>query len=203
MITAAAGATARTKGRPRAGDPESISELAAGLFAERGYAAVTMVQIANAAGVSVPTLFRYFPSKADVLWFGMEDSVRLFREAFARQDPGSPLVESIFAAYLEMLHASPVRLRVIKRRVAIVSTGEEIGDAAWIRFAEMSDTVSSLVAESRALASDSLEAAVVGGMIWAALWSAITAWSTSDEADPAPFVRAARGAMTSFSRDGG
>jgi AcrR family transcriptional regulator len=185
------------KGRPRVGDPESISDLAARMFAQRGYEAVTMAQIASAAGVSTATLFRYFPSKADLLWHGMHDSVRLFREAFAERDRSSPLVDAVFEAYLGMLLASPLRLRVIKQRVAIVSRGEEMGEAAWVRFAEMSDTVSLLVAESRGIASDSLEARVAGGMIWGALWSAITAWSVSDEADPGPQVRAARRLMRS------
>lgn len=44
-----------------------ISEAAAALFAERGYAAVTTHEIAEAADVGTGTLFRHFRSKADLL----------------------------------------------------------------------------------------------------------------------------------------
>lgn len=42
---------------------KSISDLATRLFVERGYDAVTTAEIAHLAKVSVPTLFKYFPTK--------------------------------------------------------------------------------------------------------------------------------------------
>jgi AcrR family transcriptional regulator len=43
-----------------------IEEAAARLFAERGYAATTMEDIAREAGVSKPILYRHFESKQDL-----------------------------------------------------------------------------------------------------------------------------------------
>lgn len=183
---------ARRRGRPRAGDPDKISEVAFGLITERGYAGTTMSDIAEAAGISAPTLFRYFPSKSAVLWHGMEDSARLFREAFRARTETSSLVDAIFGAYLDMLHTSPVRLLVIKQRIAIVGQGSDAADAAWLRFEEWSAMVAEFVAERRSIAADSVEATVVGGMIWAALWSAISRWAVGDDPDPAAAVEQAR-----------
>jgi AcrR family transcriptional regulator len=51
-----------------------ITEAALALFERHGYEATTVEQIARAAGVSSATLFRYFPSKEDIL-FAHEDTV--------------------------------------------------------------------------------------------------------------------------------
>jgi AcrR family transcriptional regulator len=53
--------------RRRAFTADEIERVAVGLFAERGFADVTVDEIADAAGISPRTFFRYFPTKAHVL----------------------------------------------------------------------------------------------------------------------------------------
>ncbi|WP_018571471.1 TetR/AcrR family transcriptional regulator [Streptomyces sp. PsTaAH-124] len=43
-----------------------ISDVATGLFLERGFDAVTVAEIAEAANVSVNTVYNYFPAKEDL-----------------------------------------------------------------------------------------------------------------------------------------
>src|ERR1051325_3435910 len=43
-----------------------ISDVATGLFLERGFDAVTVAEVAEAADVSVNTVFNYFPAKEDL-----------------------------------------------------------------------------------------------------------------------------------------
>ncbi|MFJ9709315.1 TetR/AcrR family transcriptional regulator [Streptomyces sp. NPDC101234] len=43
-----------------------ISDVATGLFVERGFDAVTVAEIAEAADVSVNTVYNYFPAKEDL-----------------------------------------------------------------------------------------------------------------------------------------
>ncbi|MFI8964055.1 TetR family transcriptional regulator [Streptomyces sp. NPDC053493] len=45
----------------------TLSEVAIGLFLEKGFDAVSVAEIAAAAEVSKPTLFRYFPAKEDLV----------------------------------------------------------------------------------------------------------------------------------------
>ncbi|MFJ9178380.1 TetR/AcrR family transcriptional regulator [Streptomyces sp. NPDC102360] len=43
-----------------------ISDVATGLFLERGFDAVTVAEVADAANVSVNTVYNYFPAKEDL-----------------------------------------------------------------------------------------------------------------------------------------
>lgn len=45
---------------------QDISDTATGLFLERGFDAVTIAEIAEAADVSVNTVYNYFPAKEDL-----------------------------------------------------------------------------------------------------------------------------------------
>ncbi|MBL1095652.1 TetR/AcrR family transcriptional regulator [Streptomyces coffeae] len=51
-----------------------ISDVATGLFLERGFEAVTIAEIAEAADVSVNTVYNYFPAKED-LFFDREEEM--------------------------------------------------------------------------------------------------------------------------------
>src|SRR5919201_4054195 len=48
---------------------ELIAETARRLFAERGFDRVTIAQIARAAEVAEQTVFNYFPTKEDLIYF--------------------------------------------------------------------------------------------------------------------------------------
>ena len=49
-----------------------IAETARRLFAERGFERVTVAEIARAADVSEQTVFNYFPTKEDLVYWRLE-----------------------------------------------------------------------------------------------------------------------------------
>ena len=93
------GLTERNKQRTR----REIAEAAGQLFLERGYAAATVQEIANAADVSPRTFFRYFPSKEDVITVIASASMDDVLEHLAGHDASESLVsvlQSTFSAVL-------------------------------------------------------------------------------------------------------
>jgi AcrR family transcriptional regulator len=72
-MTPAANRLAQT--RRRAVERE-IEDVALGLFLERGFTSVTMDDVAAAVGTSRSSLFRYFPTKEDILLVSMRETGR-------------------------------------------------------------------------------------------------------------------------------
>jgi AcrR family transcriptional regulator len=70
---------------------EAISTAAISLFLERGFDEVPVTEIAAAAGVSKPTLFKYFPTKEDLVLHRIADhqgeAARVVRRREAGESP--------------------------------------------------------------------------------------------------------------------
>jgi len=82
------GLRARKKARTR----DAIAETAISLFLERGFDSVSVTDIAAAAEVSKPTLFRYFPSKEDLVLHRFADHKGEAALVVRDREPGvSPL----------------------------------------------------------------------------------------------------------------
>ncbi|MEV0172965.1 TetR/AcrR family transcriptional regulator [Streptomyces sp. NPDC050803] len=52
---------------------EAVSDIAVRLFLEKGFDAVSVAEVAAAAEISKPTLFRYFPAKEDLVLYRIAD----------------------------------------------------------------------------------------------------------------------------------
>jgi AcrR family transcriptional regulator len=92
-----AGLRERKKQRTR----QQIIEAAMGLFAERGYHATTIADIAEAADVAPRTFFSYFPSKEAVVFYNVERDL----DALASTLRDRPAGESTFDALRRWIDA--------------------------------------------------------------------------------------------------
>ncbi|BBC29474.1 hypothetical protein SGFS_007680 [Streptomyces graminofaciens] len=71
---------------------QEVSEIAVRLFLERGFDAVSVAEVAAAAEISKPTLFRYFPSKEDLVLHQIADhEEESARVVVAREEGVGPL----------------------------------------------------------------------------------------------------------------
>ncbi len=67
VVTSAGSKTERRRRMPRADREQQMMTVAEAVFAERGYAATSMDEIAERVGVSKPMLYEYFGSKEGLL----------------------------------------------------------------------------------------------------------------------------------------
>lgn len=93
-----------------------LFDVALDLFAERGYRATTMDDVAEAAGVTKPLVYQHFSSKR-ALYLELVDSVAhemlaAIADAAARAEGPRQQVEQGFAAYFQLVvtHESAFRL---------------------------------------------------------------------------------------------
>ncbi|WP_335983433.1 MULTISPECIES: TetR family transcriptional regulator [Streptomycetaceae] len=87
------------RGRKRAATQEALHRAAMRLFAERGFAETTVVDITEAVDVSARTFFRYFASKEDVL----SHELRQLGPALAAEVVDRPADEAPLEAVLNAL----------------------------------------------------------------------------------------------------
>lgn len=83
------------RARNRARTRRALIDAAIDRFAAEGFDAVRVEHIADAAGVSPRTFFRYFPTKEDVVFADYEDEFDVWDEVTGSPQPGESLLETI------------------------------------------------------------------------------------------------------------
>src|ERR1700753_405843 len=81
--------------RKRLATRQAISDAATCLFLERGFDAVTIDEIAEAADVGRMTVFNHFPRKEDMFFDRDDEGREVLREALHNRDPGVSPVETL------------------------------------------------------------------------------------------------------------
>ncbi|MBP2704585.1 TetR/AcrR family transcriptional regulator [Microbispora sp. RL4-1S] len=80
-----------------------ISDIASGLFLQRGFDAVTVAEIAEAAGVSAKTVFNYFPRKEDLFLDRFPEAAELIEGAVRDRPPGEGPIAALRELFVRLL----------------------------------------------------------------------------------------------------
>jgi AcrR family transcriptional regulator len=110
---------------------DQLFDVALSLFAERGYAATTMDDIAEAAGVTKPLVYQHFDSKLalylELMEFVSRKVIDAIASSIAQADGPRQQVELGFAAYFELVVWNEDAFRLLYGRDA--PDDPELGDA--------------------------------------------------------------------------
>ena len=79
----------------------AISDAATALFLERGFDTVTMAEVAEAAGVSIKTIFNYFGSKEELFLDRESEAREATVTAITHRPPGCSITDGVLALLTE------------------------------------------------------------------------------------------------------
>ena len=168
----------RKKARTRA----AIQRHALRLFREAGYSATTMEQIAAAADVSPSTLYRYFPTKEDLIL--QDDYDPLLAAAFRSQPPELPILEAFRIAVSDAMNQLPLEDRAeALERSRMAFTIPEVRARTLDHMFTTTDMIATLFAERLNRSSGDLEIRVLAGTVIGALMAAQQHWMADQNAD--------------------
>jgi len=173
----APGPRERRKARTR----EAIRHHALRLFAEQGYARTSVEQIAQAAGVSHMTFFRYFPSKEDVC---LNDHSPLVVRAFVAQPAGLSCVQALRGALHEVMATMTAQeLEDFRRRQALVLREPQLRAAALVALTRSVEDMAQAIAGRTGRDAQDISVTTLTGALMGVMVSAVLHWTRHPEID--------------------
>ncbi|WP_255658720.1 TetR/AcrR family transcriptional regulator [Actinoplanes sp. L3-i22] len=133
---------------------ELISGIATMLFGQRGFDAVTVAEVAEAAGVSQKTVFNYFPRKEDLFLDRLPDLIDLVTRAVRGRPEGATVLAAVRGVVLDLLReghplsAYPEPTHVAFYRVVVGSPALQARAREFVQ--ELEDLLTTMYAEAPA-----------------------------------------------------
>jgi len=133
-------------GRPRTTSRDEVQRVALALFAERGFEATTLDDIASALGVSRRTLFRYYPSKNDIVWAEFSAHLAGLRERLAGASPDEPLMDVLRRAVVAFNDYGADELPELRIRMGLITSVPALQGHSMLRYRDWCEVIAEFAA---------------------------------------------------------
>ncbi|WAJ42754.1 TetR/AcrR family transcriptional regulator [Mycobacterium sp. Aquia_216] len=155
---------------------EALRQAALKSFARKGFAKVTVTELAAEAGVTERTFFRHFPTKESVLFQDYETQLEWLAEALVQR----PDSESLFDAVLASVAAFPHDLEVVRQaataRTELISAERIAGHLRVVQSSFAAVLTDFIRSRNPDTPNIELSAEVAGSALAAALVVAVEYW---------------------------
>jgi mycofactocin system transcriptional regulator len=163
-------------GRRRTTTPDHITDVAIELFTARGFAEVSVDDVAHAAGIARRTLFRYYASKNAILWGDFDAHHAHLQGLLDNVDPRVPLGKALRAALLAFNTFDECETARHRQRMRVILQTAELQDYSMTMYAGWREVMAGFVARRLGVrTSDPLPQTVAWTMLGVAL-SAYEHW---------------------------
>jgi TetR/AcrR family transcriptional regulator, regulator of mycofactocin system len=187
------------RGRPPGTSARELELISLRLFTQDGFEDTTVERIAAAAGVSKRTFFRYFDSKADVLWHAFDGEVRSLRAAFAAVPADVPLLEAIRMTVVGVNRYRAEDVPELRIRMSLISSVPALQASAAHHYDAWERVVSEFAAGRLSEPSDALYPLAIGRATLAVCRAAYDRWVDRADADLTVYLdQALLGLATGF-----
>ncbi|MCR6030121.1 mycofactocin system transcriptional regulator [Nocardioides sp. zg-579] len=170
-------------GRPPVTTHAAIEEAAFALFEDRGFETTTMDDIAAAVGVGRRTLFRYYPSKNDILWGQFDQGLADFEKYFQQAPASGPIATTIQQAIIAFNRLPAAAVPQHRRRMTLLLSTPALLGHSELRYAAWRDVIARFVAERRGEHPTDTVPATAGRVSLALSISAYEQWLRHPEHD--------------------
>jgi AcrR family transcriptional regulator len=147
-----------------------ISDVATGLFLERGFEAVTVAEIADAANVSVNTVYNYFPAKEDLFFDRSAGVVDRLARWIRSRDAGESAAGAVLRELRGEVQAVSPRIGLMKgydRFMRVIHEAPALRSRLWSLQQEVHDNVTAALREETGAADgDPLPDLMAGQICW-------------------------------------
>jgi TetR/AcrR family transcriptional regulator, regulator of mycofactocin system len=187
------------RGRPPGTSARELELISLRLFTQDGFEDTTVERIAAAAGVSKRTFFRYFDSKADVLWHAFDGEVRSLRAAVAAVPADVPLLDAIRMAVVGVNRYRAEDVPELRTRMSLISSVPALQASAAHHYDAWERVVSEFAAARLHEPPDALYPLAIGRATLAVCRAAYDRWIERADADLTVYLdQALRGLATGF-----
>ena len=160
-----------------------MGEVALRLFRERGFEQTTVDDIAAELGIARRTLFRYFPSKNDIVWGDFESVLHRLRAELATRDPAVPMMDTLRDAVVASNAYPPELLPELRMRITLIMRVPVLQAHSMLRYAAWRGVVADFAAGRTGSDADDLVPRALGYAALAASTSAFGYWVDTPDSD--------------------
>ncbi|WP_254790931.1 acyl-CoA-like ligand-binding transcription factor [Blastococcus tunisiensis] len=164
--------------QPRDGARSRAERAALDLFTSRGFEHVTSDEVADSAGISRRTFFRYFATKADAVWGDFAGHVARLEQLLTATGDAGPVLATVCAAYVEVNDYPDAELPLLRERMQLILAEPALLAHSQLRFAEVDLVVARYVARRTGDTPTALVPRLVAATTRAAATTAFEAWLT-------------------------
>ena len=146
-----------------------IADTARRLFAERGFEAVAVAEVARAADVSEATVFNYFATKEDLFYSGLEAFEEELLATIRRREPGTSVLDAFARFVLEprglMAAKDPEAFERLAQFTRVIEESPALLARERAIFAGYTDSLAALLAEETGARPGAVEPWVVANAL--------------------------------------